>query len=405
MRSEYDIVVVGAGLVGASFASALSRFNLSVLVIERHARSHPKKPSFDDRSIALAYGSRMIIENLGLWSLIESHAEPIEQIKISQQHHFGVTRLSAEQEGVAALGYVIENRHMAEGLYHDIQKSKCVDFASPADLLGFEADETGVTVSFSKQDKAHSVRAGLLVAADGAHSQVRQRLNIPVKAIDYGQSGVVCNIQTEYSHHHVAFERFTPNGPVAFLPLPEFKKQPRCAVVWTMPHEHAQSLLEMPEDLFLDRLQSVFGYSLGRLVKTGSRSAFPLSLVQAQQAVAPRVALLGNAIHTLHPVAGQGFNLGLRDVSVLLELILQARREQQDFGSHALLQEYERQRRTDHKQVITLTDFLARVFTLKLPPIGALRSFGLLGLDRVPLVKSALARRLMGLTGRMQRFE
>jgi len=422
VQTEYDLVIIGGGLVGASLACALANTPLSIAVVEQHEFSGDNHTSYDDRSVALSYGSRLLFESLGFWGSIEPYAEPIKQIHVSEKNRFGSTRLNCDTEDVSALGYVIENRALGNVLLTRVQAASNVTLICPAELESIKHESTEsesdskspVNIVINQQGKKLELRARLLIAADGVQSRVRELLDKKVSQQKYNQSAIICNVTPELPHNGTAWERFTETGPLAFLPLPDFQTQsdsvsslsshscsPRCSVVWTVLSEQVDEIMALDDDDFLRRLQSRFGYRLGHLLKTGKRSVYPLSLLQAEKTVEANTVLIGNALHTLHPVAGQGFNLGLRDVGVLAELLLSAVHAGQDIASKDLLAQYTETRAGDYQRIIRFTDNLVRWFSFNLKPAQVARSVGLVLMDRIPWLKSAIARRAMGLDQRL----
>lgn len=395
-ENHCDVLIVGGGLVGASLVCALEECDLSVSIIEAHPLNSQSQPSYDDRTVALSYGGRIIFEAMGLWPLLKDRIEVIKTIHISDRGHFGATRLSHDEEGVEALGYVAENRVLGEVLYQRLAENKNVELHCPAELTGIEQHTDYVQVQYEEHGKVCSLQARLLVAADGASSQVRELLQIGSSVQDYQQSAVITNITPGQSHHNVAYERFTDSGPLALLPM----TGNRCSVVWTVSTERAEELAEFDDDEFLRQLQQRFGYRLGRLKKTGQRRVYPLALVETTQVVRGRVVVVGNAAHTLHPVAGQGFNLALRDIALLAEMMVSSG----DVGAQTMLQSYETMRQKDVRHVYQFTDMLVKVFSNDLLPLAHLRAAGLLLADLMPSVKHQLARQSMGLNGRMSRL-
>ncbi len=397
---QYDILIVGGGMVGASLVRALDGQGLRIAVVEAVQFETRTEPGYDDRAIALASGTQRIFSGMQLWDRFEHEATAIHQIHVSDRGHFGFTRMDRAEEGLPALGYVVPARVIGRVLGDALRASEAVDFYCPARLsnLGVEAD--GVTAEILQEDAVLSLTARLVVAADGTGSVVRERLGIPVSESDYGQTAVITNITPQLPHHHVAYERFTDTGPLAFLPMSE----QRCAVVWTVESAAAETVMALSDSEFLARLQERFGYRLGRLERVGKRQAYPLRLIKATEAVRHRLALVGNAAHTLHPIAGQGFNLGVRDIAVLAEVLVDAVRAGQDPGELNVLRRYGDWRRADHRQVTAFTDGLARMFTLPLPALGAARGVGMLALDLVPPAKRLLTRLTMGRAGRVPRL-
>lgn len=299
-----------------------------------------------------------------------------------------------------ALGYVIESRVLGRVLMERMEGLETVEWICPAALESLRLDDATACAELRVDQGLRRVRARLVVAADGARSAVRDALGIPTRRWEYGQTAVLANVTPELAHGNTAYERFTDQGPLALLPLgPE-----RCAAVWTRRDERVPDILALDDAGFLGALQDCFGYRLGRFVRAGARTTQPLSLTLALESVRPRVALIGNAAHTVHPVAGQGFNLGLRDVAVLAELVVEAARRGDDPGDPLLLDAYARWRRSDQRRTALFTDALARVFAFPLAPVAAARNAGLLALDLCPPARHWLARRTMGVAGRLPRL-
>lgn len=393
MNSDYDILIAGGGMVGASLARALSGSGLSVAVVEAVSRDAPGRSGYDDRVIALARGGRLILEAMGRWSAIAPEAEPIRRIHISDRGHFGFARLDHREQGVPALGYVVSARAIGRGLLEGIDDQERLDWIAPARLEDFRAGPERVVVTLAVGGRRRRIGARLLVAADGGDSPVRRRLDLPLQEWSYGHTAVIANLTPGRPHEGVAYERFTDSGPLAMLPMTEG----RCSLVWTQRDAAVQEILALDDAAFLHRLQERFGFRLGRLVRVGRRAAYPLRLLRVKEMVRPRLVLIGNAAHTLHPVSGQGFNLGLRDVAELARVLVQARGEGLDPGAAAVLERYAARRTTDQRRVALATDFLARLFINPLPPVRLARNLGLLAMDLIPPVKRGLTRRFMGL--------
>ncbi|MCG6938138.1 MAG: 2-octaprenyl-6-methoxyphenyl hydroxylase [Gammaproteobacteria bacterium] len=415
----FDLVIIGGGLAGASLACALRYVvvgtPLKIAVVEAYELNTDSQPSYDDRTVALSYGSRCIFESMGLWSSLAPAAEAINTIHISDRGHFGVTRLTREQEGVEALGYVLENRAIGQQLYAAIKQAQDdvnnetsadtgtvsnISLFCPASLTSLTQDENQVFVEIRLNNNQQTLSAKLLVAADGNNSRVMQLMAIGSSRQSYDQVALITNVTPGRKHNNVAYERFTDSGPLAFLPM----QQNRCSVVWTLNPEVADYLYAIDEADFLAQLQQRFGYRLGKLEKVGARHIYPLFLQSASQMVHGRVALIGNAAHSVHPVAGQGFNLALRDIALLSELIVNAHKSTDDIGQQAMLLEYARQREQDIQRVYRFTDTLVKTFSNAIPPLAHMRSLGLLLLDILPDIKHQLARQSMGLTGRLTRL-
>ena len=398
--SVYDLVIVGGGMVGTSLAIALAGRGLRMALIEAYPPGAEDQPSYDDRAIALAYGSSRIFEAVGVWPAMRGSVEPILDIHVSDRGHFGFTRLSAEEEDVPALGYVITARELGRVLLDRLPKIGSLDVIAPARLLGFVDTGDRVSVEVERDGLVSTLESRLLVAADGGSSTVREQLDVPVQRWQYGQSAVVTNISPAQAHRNVAYERFTDSGPVALLPMSEG----RCAVVWTVSDAQVNEVLGLDDQQFLAAFQQRFGYRLGRFEKVGRRAAYPLSLLRARESVRGRAVVIGNAAHTLHPIAGQGFNLGIRDVAALAEVIDAAAVAGSDIGSPEVLSTYEAWRSAEQRNVALATDGLARLFSNPLGLVRLGRNLGLLAMDLLPAAKHPLARAAMGLMGRQPRL-
>jgi 2-octaprenyl-6-methoxyphenol hydroxylase len=397
---HYDLVIVGGGMVGASLAIALGGGPLRIALLEAVPFRADAQPSYDDRAIALAYGTHRIFTGMGLWEALRGETTPIHSIHISDRGHFGFTRLDCRDEGVEALGYVAVSRAMGAVLVERLQQLPNVDVLCPAPVSNVVIGGHHAEVVIDGAGAPRRLTANLVVAADGASSRVRDWLGIGALRWEYGQTAVITNITPERPHHNRAFERFTDSGPLALLPMADN----RCSVVWTVRGKHADEVMALDEASFLNALQERFGGRLGTFLRTGARRAYPLMLVRAEEHVRPRLALIGNAAHTLHPVAGQGFNLGLRDVAVLAEVLSDAAAAGRDIGTLDVLQSYAQWRRRDQFKMIAFTDGLARVFANPLAPLRVLRDVGLLAVDVVPYIKHTLTRHTMGLAGKLPRL-
>lgn len=395
---DYDLVIIGSGLVGGSLACALSGLGLRMALVEAFP-FRAERPSYDDRTLALAQGTRRIFEGLALWDSLKE-ASPIHHIHISDRGYPGIARLDRREQGVDALGYVVPARVVGQALMDRLESLDDVTILSPAQLSTLQIHPDTAQVDLDTDNGPQRLHTRLVVGADGGRSRVRTELGISAFSYDYGQSAILANVSPSQTHAQRAFERFTDSGPLALLPLHD----ERCAMIWTARNDQVADLLALSDTDFLAALQHRFGGRLGRFRQLGKREAYPLVLVQAQQHTRHRAALLGNAAHTLHPVAGQGFNLGLRDVAVLAQVIHDALVQNQDIGATPVLDRYARWRRWDQRRTLAFTDGLARLFAHPAPPLRLARNLGLLAFDLLPPMKHLLARQTMGLAGKPPRL-
>jgi len=402
---QYDIIITGGGMIGASLAVALEPLGLRIAIIEKFTPKSDSQPSFDDRTVALAYGTRRIFESMGLWKQLQNDVMPITSIHISDRGHFGATRLHHWESNVEALGYVLENRVLGEALQSSLASHKTLTWYRPAEVTSVLVEEDFANVTIDAEGKQHTLTAKLVVAADGSDSAVRNQLQMDTRIHDYGQTAIIANVSVDTPSNTTAYERFTDSGPIALLPMrPLINKANapgRYSLVWTINNQDLTAHMDSSDTEFLYRLQQRFGHRVGQFTRIGSRQSYPLKLLKVPTHIQSRVALIGNAAHTLHPVAGQGYNLGMRDVAFLAETIAAAQRNNQDIGGLQVLEAYVSQRQHDHQSVITLTDGLVRVFTHPLLPVKLVRSTALAILDCVAPLKNSLAKRTMGLAGRI----
>lgn len=398
---EVDIAIVGGGMVGASLALALRGTRLKVLLIEGVAHDSAAQPSFDERTTALGNGSRQIFESLGCWVAMAPEAGAIRSIHVSDAGRFGVARLDSKEQGVPAFGYVVPNRVIGRALWQELRKATHIELAVPAELTAAALRPDGVELEVSRGGEKETIRAQLAVAADGAGSLLRTQSGIDADIEDYGQIAIVVNTFTDRPNKGEAFERFTASGPLAVLPT----AGGGYTVVWAVRPQRAQELMALDDAAFAAELMSAFGWRAGRFTKIGRRNTYPLALSRATGTVSGRVVLVGNAAQALHPVAGQGFNLGLRDAATLAEMLAQAAR-QDDFsdGLDELLARFAAWREEDRKGVTRFTDGLVKLFGSDAPGLGVVRNFGLLLFDMSPTAKRALSRVSWGFAGRMPRL-
>lgn len=394
----HDIVIVGGGLVGASLGCALAplieRYGWRVAIIESVPVTLPPdesawQPSFDARASAIAEGSALRFQQLGIWEAMRAEATPIQRIHISERGRLGSTRLSAEDLGVASLGHVIPNAWMGRVLHQRLAQLP-LEWYCPASVKQLTPVADGHQLQLSD---GRLVTAGLTVLADGGRSGLKEQLGIGSRREPYDQTALIAHVEVSQPHHGIAYERFTSEGPMALLPLPGQAME----LVWTHPSGGEQARMVLSDVEFLSQLQRAFGDRVGRFTRVGARHTYPLSLVTAEEPVRPGLAVVGNAAHALHPVAGQGFNLALRGVMDLVDALGQGALAKRPLGDIATLHAFEKQRSRDRANVIRFSDGLVRLFGLSLPLLPHARAAGLIGLNLIGPLRRSLARRAMGL--------
>ena len=397
MTRAFDIAIVGGGMVGASLAVALAPLGLKVALVKAFAHDSAAQPSFDERTTALSNGSCRILRTLGVWPGVEAQATPIRKIHVSDQGRFGFARIDAAEQGLTAMGYVVPNRALGSALWSRLEEGAAIQVYCPAEVSRIQDGERAVTLEIAGTSRTAGIDAQLVVAADGAHSAVRRAFGVAAQTRDYEQTAIITTVLPQRFHDHVAYERFTGSGPLALLPL----DGGRCTLVLTLSRASADSAMAWSDAEFLAEVQRRFGFRLGRFLKVGRRVPYPLALTRAERTSAGRCVIVGNAAQGLHPVAGMGFNLGLRDIASLAELIAERRHESNfDAGAPGLLSEYDAWRAADRGGVIAFTDGLVRMFANPMGLVRRLRNVGLLVFDLLPPAKAAMSRLSAGGCGR-----
>lgn len=392
---EYDIAIVGAGMVGATLAHAISQIQrdngqtLSIALIDANPPTTENHPGFDARVIALSHGSYQLLSQLNLWQYIAPTATAIKHIHVSDRGHWGMTRLNHTEYNLPALGQVIELQTAGHIFQQQLLKTDNVDWYCPNQLADIDRhiEHTDLIL-----DDGQKLRCKLLIGADGNQSMVRKLTHVPIEVTDFDQTAIIANVQTSLPHEGKAFERFTDTGPLALLPMSE----QRSSLVWSVRRDEVDDIMALSDEAFLKRLQARFGYRLGTLVKTGQRFSYPLLLTEALEPTQHRSVVIGNAAHALHPIAGQGYNLGLRDVAVLHHQIKQAFLTEQDVGAQAVTKGYWHKRKSDHQNTIWMTTSLAILFANNYAPLVAGRNAALHTMGYKPEYKRPLARQALG---------
>lgn len=391
-----SVIIAGGGMAGATLALTLSHLSAGKIAVHLVEASDPvsaNHPGFDARAIALAHGTTQQLARTGIWQAIEHCATAIRTVHVSDRGHAGFVTLEAQDFHIDALGQVVELHDVGQRLFALLRKAPGVTLHCPARVTQFTRDADGVDVTL---DNGAALRGQLLVAADGSRSSLGTQSGIAYQEYDYQQVAVIANVTTSVPHNGRAFERFTEYGPLAMLPMSEN----RCSLVWCHPREQQQAVLAWSDEQFCRELQKAFGWRLGRIVHAGARNAWPLTLTTAANPVSHRVALVGNAAQTLHPIAGQGFNLGLRDVISLAESLVQAMQDSPDIGRYDVLCRWQQQRQSDKAATIGMTDGLVHLFANRWAPLVAGRNLGLMAMEMITPARNALAKRTLGWVAR-----
>ncbi|MFO8023813.1 2-octaprenyl-6-methoxyphenyl hydroxylase [Thiohalophilus sp.] len=405
--NEFDLIIVGGGLVGASLACALAgSSDLRIAVVEAHSFNVEQHPGFDARTVALAAGSQQIFAAMGLWAAIEAQGvTPIQEIHVSDRGHAGSAHLDAAEQGLAAMGYVAEIRILGAALSRQLEQQSNVTLLCPASVKAVQFAPTHAKVVLRQDGELREITSALVVAADGGDSFIRNDSGIATFMLDYHQSALISNVAVDRPHRNIAYERFTDSGPMALLPMRDEQGNDNAfALVWTLKPDQVETVQEWDETIFLSQLQERFGERAGYFTRASQRHLYPLKFLQTREHVRPRLAVIGNAAHTLHPVAGQGFNLGLRDVAVLSQVLSEALTQNEDIGELNVLRRYAQWRRRDHLQTSLATDGLVRLFSNNFLPLAVARNLGLTLLDILPPLKKQLVRHAMGYVGKLPRL-
>jgi 2-octaprenylphenol hydroxylase len=394
MKIHYDIVIVGGGMVGATLACALGNSAFKVALLDRAPAARPPEKGYDQRVSALTLASRALFENLGAWEgMAKRRVSPVREMQVSSGAGSGAIHFNAAEIGEPALAYIVENSVIQTALIERLHQFTNVHHLCPVEIVDITLADNGAVVTLKD---GRSLQAKLLVGADGADSEARRAAGIETQALNLYQKGIVATVTTEKPHEATARQVFLTTGPLAFLPLDE----PRtCSIVWSADTARADQLMALDDTAFMSELQHNFGESLGRIQTISPRAAFPLALSHAKAYTAPHLALVGDAAHTVHPLAGQGVNLGFLDAATLAEVLLDAAAKQKDIGAHAVLRRYERWRKGDNLAMVSITGGFKYLFGNDLPVVSQLRNWGLDLTNAATPIKNLIMRRASGLEG------
>lgn len=393
-----DVLIVGGGLAGLSCAAVLGRAGVNVVILDREAPVTQLHAGYDGRTTAISFASHRVLQAAGAWDALEPDAAPIMDIRVAdgtapQFLHFAASDAGDGQP----FGWIIDNAVLRQRLFENLRDIDTVTHLAPVTVAGFTSDDTSAGVKLSD---GRRISAPLLIGADGRNSATRKWLGIDVKSWSYGQAAVVCNVVHELSHDDVALEHFLPDGPFAVLPMTDDADgNHRSSVVWTVGEGEAKHIIPLPPEKFAARLSAMFAGQLGDVRPVSKPMSYPLGLMHADKYTGPRTALMAEAAHVIHPIAGQGLNLSMRDIAVLAELVVGQMKLGFDPGAPAVLAAYEDWRRTDTLLMAGFTDLLNRLFSNNLYSVRAIRDLGIGIVDKIPVLKGFFARQAMGLGG------
>lgn len=395
-QPEYDVAIVGGGMVGMAAAISLSKLNLKICLLEHIETLDASHPSYDDRTLVVNGTSVQFWKNLNIWQDLSDVITPIDKVHVSNKGHFGSVQFDKDTLNVDALAYIVEAKKLGFALKNKIEEIKSIDVICPAQVIDFKKTNNQVAVDYTTDNGVQNLTCKLLLAADGVQSSIRKKLRLETRVKSYDRTAIICNITPELKHQFCAYERLTKTGPTAMLPF----VQNRCGFVWTVEKDKADEILALSDSKFLQQAQAQFGYRLGKFTKVGKRSSYPLYLVTVPIQVKDRTILLGNAAHGMSPVSAQGLNLAVRDVAMLFDVIEQAISNNIDIGSQEILNTYQQNVQVDQSQTMNYTDDLMNWFKIDEPIVASIRSLGLLVLDQSVSAKRALFSRASGYRGK-----
>ncbi|NKB49919.1 MAG: 2-octaprenyl-6-methoxyphenyl hydroxylase [Alphaproteobacteria bacterium] len=398
---DVEALIVGGGLVGLTLASALAGAGLPVAVVDRADPATTVAPEFDGRATAVANGSVRLLRGIGLWDAVAPHASAINDIRVSDGDSLLFLHYDHREIGDEPLGQIIENRHLRVAMLDHVRGLEALEFLAPMEITEITRGANGVVADLAD---GRRIRARLLLACDGRNSGIREAAGIGVTRLPYNQTSIVCAVFHDRPHNNVAHERFLPGGPFAILPMADVDGRHRSAIVWSDRSELTPAVMALDEASFVREMAPRFGDILGELELAGPRWSHPLALSHAQTYIGQRLALVGDAAHAIHPIAGQGLNMGIRDIAALAEVIIDARRLGRDIGTPDLLADYERWRRFDNMVLAVVTDVITRLFSNDVAPLRTVRSLGLGTVNRVPPLRRTFMRHATGTVGDLPRL-
>ncbi len=403
-----DVLVIGGGLAGGTLSLALAQGGFKVATIDKEDMAGWTDRGFDGRASAIALSSQRVLEGVGIWDVISEETAPMLDIRVSDGHsplflHYDHEELAVPGEELEPFGYMVENRSIRKALNVLVPKTKNLTYFAPNMVAELEHNAEGVRAVL---DDGTQIDARLVVACEGRQSPTRDAAGIGLTKWDYKQAGIVCTVEHERPHNFCAQERFLPSGPFAILPLVGTKEKPGCrsSIVWTERADLWPIIMKLDDEAFLEELEVRFGDFLGEIEIVGPKFAYPFSLQFAQSYTAERLALVADSAHGMHPIAGQGLNMGLRDVAALAEVLVDARRAGQDIGAPQTLENYGRWRRFDNNLMLGVTDALVKLFSNDIEPIKLARDLGMAAVNEMPNLKRFFMRHAMGTVGELPRL-
>ncbi len=396
-KPDFDVIIVGGGMVGMAAALSLSQLNLSIALLESQETQGDSHPSYDDRTLVVNQASVCFWKNLGIWHKLTQSITPINKVHVSNKGHFGSVNFDKDEMKVDALAYIVEAKILGFALKHACEENESITIIAPASFEQMQRKKGSVEINYSVGESIHTISAKLMLAADGIQSGIRQQLGLETIIKSYQRTAIICNITPEQKHNNCAYERLTDKGPTAILPF----VGNRCGFVWTVENTQAQEILELSDENFIQKAQQQFGYRLGKFIKAGKRSSYPLYLVTVPQQVKNRVVLIGNAAHGMSPVSAQGLNLAVRDVARLFDVIQDSIKENDDIGADITLNTYQTRISEDQQQTMRYTDDLMSWFKIDEPIVATLRSISLFALNQSNHLKQELFHRASGYRGQI----